>query len=181
MTQRVAGRFTRSVIKAMCPIHGFSLGHAPTPSAVSLCILHHCANCSFPRIRRTPDHTSCPSHLIRELRSHTKAKNKGARAAKTKGARVVTKKKAKRMNPNEKALCYAYRNLPKGTKKMSYNDIAKIVGVKEGSVRECVATFLDDKAKRGRKKGWRKTTKAEDRVIMTKFHKVSPPYVMVAS
>lgn len=74
-----------------------------------------------------------------------------------------------------KALCYGYRNPPPGQKKLAYNKIAGLVGFTEGAVRESVATFLDVKKKRGRKKGWRKTTKAEDQVIMEKFHKVRPP------
>ena len=83
------------------------------------------------------------------------------------------------MTPDERALCYAYRFPPKGTRKMAYNKISEIIGFPAGGIRECVRTFLDEKATRGRKQGWRKTTKAEDRVILQKFHKVSPPFVIV--
>ena len=38
-----------------------------------------------------------------------------------------------------------------------------------------IKNFYEEKAKRGRKVGWRKTTKAEDKVLMDKFHQLRPP------
>ena len=40
---------------------------------------------------------------------------------------------------------------------------------------EAAAASMDDKAKRGRKKGWRKTTKAEDKIVLATFKKNRPP------
>ena len=50
-----------------------------------------------------------------------------------------------------------------------------------GAVQEAVKTFHDHKEQVGRKVGWRKTTKAEDKQIMVTFHKFRPPGVGIDS
>ena len=71
---------------------------------------------------------------------------------------------------------------------MGYNDIAKVVKKKDGthptesSVREAVKTFTTKgKKKAGRPKGSFKTSKEEDKQILTAFHKVRPPGVGVTA
>ena len=65
---------------------------------------------------------------------------------------------------------------------MGYSDIANVVKKKDGthptesSVREAVKAFTTKgKKKAGRPKGSFKTSKEEDKQIMTAFHKVRPP------
>ena len=85
------------------------------------------------------------------------------------------------MDAKNRALCFFYRNPPNGSKPLAYSKIAeKVKGkdgnpVTEGAVRYVVKTFNDKMAKRGRKEGWRKTTKADDKVIHTTFLKKRPP------
>lgn len=85
------------------------------------------------------------------------------------------------MDEKNRALCFFYRNPPKGHKKLAFVKIVRLVKNKagdepsEGAVRECVKNFHNDKATRGRKVGWRKTTKAEDKVVIKSFHKLRPP------
>ena len=43
------------------------------------------------------------------------------------------------------------------------------------AISEAASTFKDEKEKRGRKTGWRKTTKDEDKIIIQKFHHLRPP------
>ena len=81
-----------------------------------------------------------------------------------------------------RAQCYAMRFPPKGGVKMGYSDIANVVKKKDGthptesSVREAVKAFTTKgKNKAGRPKGSFKTSKEEDKQIMTAFHKVRPP------
>ena len=86
-----------------------------------------------------------------------------------------------RLSDAAKAQCYALRNPPKGGQKMKYADICKLVKKLDNTrpsvsaVREVVETFKDKKNTPGRPKGWRKTTKEEDKVILKAFHKVRPP------
>lgn len=87
------------------------------------------------------------------------------------------------MDAKNCALCYFYRNPPPGsdTKPMKYKDIAEIVVKKDGThptvggVHKAVQEFMEVKEKRGRKTGWRKTTKEEDAAIMAAFFKCRPP------
>jgi transposase len=64
---------------------------------------------------------------------------------------------------------------------MTLDDIRKKVrktGKKmpcESAVREAAATFTSVKQKVGRRKGWRKTSKIDDKRIIKAFHKVRPP------
>ena len=87
------------------------------------------------------------------------------------------------MDANNCALCYFYRHPPPGSdaKPMKYTDIAGVVVKKGGKhpsvggVHKAVKEFMDVKQTRGRKKGWRKTSKAEDAAILAAFHKWRPP------
>ena len=85
------------------------------------------------------------------------------------------------MSPENRALCFFYRNPPNGDKKLTYAKIADLVQNEdgehptEGAVRHCVLNFHSAKDKRGRKAGYRKTSKAEDKVILQAFRKLRPP------
>ena len=85
------------------------------------------------------------------------------------------------MDMANKAICYAHRNPPPGCKKTKLEDIQKIVCNTAGgevtlqAISLAAKTFHEEKEQRGRKKGWRKTTKAEDKVLLTTFHKLRPP------
>lgn len=87
------------------------------------------------------------------------------------------------MDAGNRALCYFYRNPPPSSavKPCAFPEIAKLVFKTDGgrptpsAVRKCVNSFSRPKAKRGRKLGWRKTTLAEDRVVLKRFLKVRPP------
>ena len=86
-----------------------------------------------------------------------------------------------RMSPEVKAKCYGLRNPGGDAKPMPFNKIRKLVRKldgkrpSEGAIREAVANFKNTTRKKaGRPKGWRKTTKEEDKVIMASFHKVRP-------
>ncbi len=88
-----------------------------------------------------------------------------------------------KMDLQNRALCYALRCPPKGVKKTKLKDIVKFKLVKKSdgtvpqpsAIAEAAATFKDEKRKRGRKQGWRKTTKSEDKQILTTFKKLRPP------
>ena len=85
------------------------------------------------------------------------------------------------MDLANRALCHSLRNPPKGQPKTKLKDIHKLVKKQDGrrpslgAIAEAASEFLQKKGKRGRAKGWRKTTKAEDRQVMTTFHKLRPP------
>ena len=97
----------------------------------------------------------------------------------------ILKKKKKQvvfqMDMANKAICYAHRNPPPGCKKTPLSDIRKIVRNTAGgkvtlqAISTAARTFHDEKEKRGRKKGWKKTTKAEDKKVLSTFHKLRPP------
>ena len=82
-----------------------------------------------------------------------------------------------------RALCYALRNPPAGVKKTSYASIVKDKLVKKsdgtipsvGAIWNAATTFMDEKEKRGRREGFRNTTKAEDRTVLSVFKKLRPP------
>ena len=87
------------------------------------------------------------------------------------------------MDIRNRALCYALRNPPTGVKKVS---IAKIIKDKlvvktdgsvptPGGISLAASTFLEEKGTRGRKTGWRKTTKEEDKKLLKTFHFHRPP------
>ena len=87
------------------------------------------------------------------------------------------------MNAGDRALCYFYRHPPadSGVRPLSYRRIARLVVKKNGTqpsstgVYKAVAEFRTIKRARGRRAGWRKTTKDEDKIIMSTFHKLRPP------
>ena len=86
------------------------------------------------------------------------------------------------MDLANRAHCYALRNPPPGVKKTPIATIIKEKMVRKldgkvptpGGISYAAATFKSEKAQRGRKEGWRKTTKAEDREIVKKFHHLRP-------
>ena len=86
------------------------------------------------------------------------------------------------MNAENRALCYFYRFPPKdsGVRPLSFPKIAQIVRKQDGTcptaegVRLGVRDFHREKFQRGRKQGWRKTSAADDKVLMKTFHKVRP-------
>jgi transposase len=86
-----------------------------------------------------------------------------------------------KMDEANRAMCYALRNPPAGMKKASLKAIAGMVEKTDGShpstqtVSEAAKQFKVEKAKRGRRKGDRKTTAAEDRAILKKFKVLRPP------
>ena len=95
--------------------------------------------------------------------------------------KFLAKGKYARMDDANRALCYAMRHPGQGQKPMPYKDIQKHVrktnGKKPsiGAISEAAQDFMEKKFKRGRKKGDRKTTKAEDKQILEAFHKMRPP------
>ena len=86
-----------------------------------------------------------------------------------------------RMDVATRALCFALRNPPKGQKKMALTDIKRMVVKTDGKkptldgINKAAQTFKQKKKIRGRRSGWRKTTKAEDKQVLKAFHKVRPP------
>ena len=87
------------------------------------------------------------------------------------------------MDAENKALCYFYRHPPPSSNvpPSSYAKIADMVVKKDGEqpsvggVFNAVKEFRKAKKVRGRRIGWRKTTKHEDKVIKATFHKLRPP------
>ena len=84
------------------------------------------------------------------------------------------------MDDFNRGLCWAYRNPPRGTKRMKLNDIQKIVRKTNNKKPSLMAislaarTYKDVKEKRGRKVGQRATTKEEDAKIMKRFKQLRP-------
>ena len=84
------------------------------------------------------------------------------------------------MSPESRALCYFYRNPPPGSDRapLKWTAIASLVWNKDGethptpsAVRKCVLGWQRERLGCGRKKGTRKTTTREDKVIKQCFHK----------
>ncbi len=89
---------------------------------------------------------------------------------------------AVQMDAATRAMCYAYRNPGPGQKPLKLKHIRKLVKCKDGKTRptlsgisQAASSFKEEKQKRGRKTGWRATTKAEDKQILRTFHKLRPP------
>ena len=86
------------------------------------------------------------------------------------------------MNFANRAKCFAFR-FPARGKPVPISEIrrrklvTKVDGTvpSQGAISEAANTFLEEKDIRGRKDGWRKTSKTEDKQIMKTFHKVRPP------
>ena len=87
----------------------------------------------------------------------------------------------KHMDAKTRALCYFYRHPPRnsGVKPVPYRKIPRLLPVRPRPTRQqvwtAVRTFHSDQKSRGRKKGFRKTTPAEDRCILRAFYKVRQP------
>jgi hypothetical protein len=85
------------------------------------------------------------------------------------------------MDMKNRALCFALRNPPTGVAKTKLKDIVKVVKKMSGrrptlgAVAEAAASFGDEKGVVGRPVGSRKTTKEEDKQVLTTFHKMRPP------
>ena len=87
------------------------------------------------------------------------------------------------MDLANRAMCHALRNPPPGVKKTKFKDIIKnkLVVKIDGTVptpsaiSQAASTFKTSKAQRGRKQGWRKTTKEEDKTVLKTFHRLRPP------
>ena len=77
------------------------------------------------------------------------------------------------MDVANRALCYTLRNPPPGVKKTKLCDIVKQKLVKkvdgsvptQGAISEAAMQFKAEKDTRGRKTGWRKTSKEEDKTM----------------
>ena len=92
-----------------------------------------------------------------------------------------------KMDAVNRALCYFYKHPPPGSGVQPLSDakITELVWKKDGSrpsaegVRKAHLNHKRPASERvetrGRKKGWRKTTKTEDKAILAAFHKVRPP------
>ena len=85
------------------------------------------------------------------------------------------------MNQANRAMCYALRHPGPGMAPTKYNVIQKLVrktnGKKPslGAIAEAARDFKIEKKKRGRKLGYKKTSKDEDKTILQTFHKLRPP------
>ena len=87
------------------------------------------------------------------------------------------------MDAANRALCYFYRHPPPGSgvAPVAFRKIPALVVKQDGqhpcrsAVHKAVKEWHTEKRTRGRKKGWRKTTVDEDKVLMRTFHKVRPP------
>ena len=79
------------------------------------------------------------------------------------------------MDDANRALCYAWRHPPAGVKKIPCETIAGMVVKTDGThpsaegVHVAAKQFKVEKEKRGRKKGDKKTSRAEDRAILKGF------------
>ena len=87
------------------------------------------------------------------------------------------------MDAENRALCYFYKHPPPDSevRPSSFEKIAHMVVKKDGERPSVGAVFLAVKEfrkarkVRGRRVGWRKTTKHDDKVIKATFHKLRPP------
>ena len=84
------------------------------------------------------------------------------------------------ISPAMQALCYFYRNPPPGSgvKPQPYKVIPKLIKAPRtdiGRIKMIVNRFHNVRQARGRKTGWRKTTKAEDVKILSCFRKIRQP------
>ena len=87
------------------------------------------------------------------------------------------------MDERTRALCYFYRHPPSGSniKPQTFPKIAVLVRkpgqqrLKPNTIRKLVDTFHSRRSARGRKAGWRKTSPADDKLILKTFLKVRQP------
>ena len=93
------------------------------------------------------------------------------------------------MGAANRALCFFYRHPPEdsGVKPLPFSRIRLRVVKADGSApseeacRNCVRDFHNVKGKRGRKHGWRKTSRAQDNTILCAFRRLRPPGAGVES
>lgn len=84
------------------------------------------------------------------------------------------------MDERNRAIVYVHRNPPPGFKKTSYETLKKFVRKTDGTTPthgamwEAAKAYVDEKGQRGRKEGWKKTTKEEDKQLMSVFKKNRP-------
>ena len=86
------------------------------------------------------------------------------------------------MNADNRALRHFYTHPPAGSgvRPQSYRSISRLVVKKDGTqpslsgVYKTAVEYRMIKRARGRRAGWRKTTKDEDKIIMSTFHKLRP-------
>ena len=77
------------------------------------------------------------------------------------------------MDFQNRLLCYSLRNPPPGTKRMTLREIIakKLVRKTDGSVPsensiiDAARSMTKEKQQRGRREGWRKTTKQQDKTL----------------
>ena len=99
----------------------------------------------------------------------------------------VTMSSTAQMDDATRAMCYALRHPGRGHKPMKYADIRKVVKKTDRSrpsvqaIAQAVAAYPLDKKVRGRKKGWSKTSRDEDKTILKTFHQKRPPGCGVTS
>jgi len=87
------------------------------------------------------------------------------------------------MDAKNRALCWAFRFPREGATKIKLADIIKKKLVictdghvpSEGAISEAARNHLAEKNQRGRKDGWRKTSKVEDRKVFATMKKLRPP------
>ena len=87
------------------------------------------------------------------------------------------------MDAKNRALCWVFRNPREGATKVTLADIVskKLVVCKdgrvpsEGAISKAAKQYFAEKQQRGRRDGWRKTSKVEDRKILHTFKRLRPP------
>ena len=100
-----------------------------------------------------------------------------AKVTKGRGKKVSTA----RMSLATRALCYAMRNPPQGMRKYKLEEVRGVIAKNDGlppslgAISEAGRTFMDPKSQERRPVGSRKTTAAEDKVVLKTFHKIRPP------
>ena len=87
---------------------------------------------------------------------------------------------SQQMDPATQALCFFYRNPPRGSgvKPQPYKKIPQLIKqprMEIGRIKMAVKHFGKKKKKRGRKVGWRKTTPKEDKEILAVFKRIRQP------
>ena len=86
------------------------------------------------------------------------------------------------MDFKNRLLCYSLRNPAPGTKRMTLRAIVaqKLVRKTDGSVpsktaiNDAARSMTKEKQQRGRREGWRKTTKQQDKTLLATFHRLRP-------
>ena len=99
----------------------------------------------------------------------------------------VTMSSTAQMDEATRAMCYALRHPGRSHKPMKYKDIRKVVKKTDKKrpslqgIALAVAAYPQENKLRGRKKGWSKTSRDEDKIILKTFHQKRPPGCGVTS